>query len=227
MENLNPPEYDKSDDKVYLATHSLKQLNIISNTNKSKMSSLERFLNNCYTNMGKRIFRHNILHPNFDEDYLQKEYDIMEYILGSYDNLEVIRKKLHSIKDIEKLERKLILKKINPFEIVEIYKNSETLIEIMQVINEHTLFNQYVKDNICDDFTFVCSQITKFLKKYINFKLAAQITKIKEPINFFKKNIFNHLDNNHKEHVKMNKNYMQYKHFYQILLKKKEKEIYY
>ena len=56
------------------------------------MSSLERFLNNCYTNMGKRIFRHNILHPNFDEDYCKKEYDIMEYILGNYDNLEVIRK---------------------------------------------------------------------------------------------------------------------------------------
>ena len=93
----------------------------------------------------------------------------------------------------------------------------------MKVISEHTLFNQYVKDNICDDFTFVCSQITKFLKKYINFKLAAQITKIKEPINFFKKNIFNHLDNNHREHVENEQKLHAIQTFLSTIIEKKRK----
>ena len=105
VENLKPPEYDKTDDKVFLATHTLKQLNIISqNHKKSKLSSLESFLNNCYTNMGKRLFHYHILHPNFNEIYLMKEYDIIEYILINYESFEIIKKKLNTIQDIEKLE---------------------------------------------------------------------------------------------------------------------------
>ncbi len=94
----------------------------------------------------------------------------------------------------------------------------------MQVIDEHTLFNQYVKDNICDDFTYVCKHITKFLKKYINFKLASQIMKIKEPINFFKKNIFNHLDNNHREHVENEQKLNAIQTFLSSIIEKKEKK---
>jgi len=225
IENLNPPEYDKTDDKVFLATHSLKQLNIISQYHqKSKLSSLETFLNNCYTNMGKRLFHYHILHPNFNEKYLIKEYEIIEYILKQYESLEVIRKNLNTIKDIEKLERKLILNKINPCEIVEIYSNTNTLIEIMNILEKHNILNNYVIDNISDNFIKTCKSLTTFLKKYINFSLAIRILKIKEPINFFKKNIFKHLDTNHKEHIENEQKLQTIQIFLSNILEKKEKK---
>jgi len=223
VENLNPPEYDKTDDKVFLATHSLKQLNIISQHHqKSKLSSLEMFLNNCYTNMGKRLFHYHILHPNFDETYLSQEYDIIEYILNNYESLEIIRKKLNTIKDIEKLERKLILNKINPYEIVEIYSNTNTLIEIMKVIKNHYILNNYINEN--NDFIETSETLTKFIEKYIDIPLAINILKIKEPINFFKKNIYKHLDNIHKEHIENDQKITSIQNYLSNILEKKEKK---
>lgn len=222
--NLNPPEYDKTDDKVYLATHSLKQLNILSQYQKSRLSSLETFLNRCQTNMGQRLFRHNILHPTFNESYLMKEYDIIEYILNNYEHFENIRIKLNTIKDIEKLERKMILNKINPNEIVEIFSNTNTLIDIMEFIESHQTLHLYMVENISNDFKKTSKKFVKFLKKYINFSIAIKITKIKEPINFFKKNIFNHLDNIHREHIENEQKLTAIQNYLSNILEKKEKK---
>jgi DNA mismatch repair protein MutS len=224
VENLNYPEYDKTDDKVFLATHSLKQLNIISQNQKSKLSSLEKFLNNCYTNMGKRLFRYHILHPNFDEKYLMKEYEIIDYILNNYESLEIIRKQLHSIKDIEKLERKIILNKINPCEIVEIYSNTKTLIKIMNIIENNDILNNYVTEKICNDFIETCNKVTHFLEKYINFEKAINIIKIKEPDNFFKRNIFKHLDTIHREHIENEQKLSAIQIYLSSILEKNEKK---
>ena len=225
VENLKPPEYDKTDDKVFLATHSLKQLNIISQIHKkSKLSSLESFLNNCSTNMGKRLFHYHILHPNFNEIYLMKEYDIIEYILNHYQSFEIIKKKLNTIKDIEKLERKLILNKINPNEIVEIYSNTKTLIEIIEIIEKHSILNNYIIDNISENFINTCKKLTSFLKKYINISTASSIVKVKEPINFFKKNIFKHLDSIHMEHIENEQKLNAIQKYLSNILEKKEKK---
>tara|TARA_B100000795_G_scaffold267547_2_gene252596 strand:+ start:635 stop:3634 length:3000 start_codon:yes stop_codon:yes gene_type:complete len=223
VSNLNPPEYDTSDDKVYLATHSLKQLNILSNK-KSKLSSLENFLNECHTNMGKRLFHYHILHPNFNEKYLCDEYDIIEYILKKYDDLKIIRKKLNTVKDIEKLERKIILNKITPSEIVEIYSNTNTLIDIMRIIEHHNTLNNYITINVSNEFIKISESLNIFLKKYINFEIAQSITKIKEPINFFNKLHFDHLDNIHMEHIENEQKLQAIQIYLSSILEKKEKK---
>ena len=224
VEKLHPPEYDKTDDKVFLATHSLKQLNIIAQNQKSQLSSLERFLNRCLTNMGKRMFHYHILHPNFNEEYLSNEYNITEYILNNYDSLEIIRKKLHLVKDIEKLERKIILNKITPCEISEIYKNTKSLIEIMEIIENHDILKNYICNNVCDTFIKTCKKLTKFLNKYINFSIASKIIKIKEPVNFFKKNNYKHLDKIHMEHIENEQKLKAIQYFLSSILEKNEKK---
>ena len=65
-----------------MATHCLKQLNII-DTGQSvnnKFSSVLNMMIRCKTSMGKRRLKDLILHPSTDVDYLNNEYQIMEYV---------------------------------------------------------------------------------------------------------------------------------------------------
>ncbi len=222
--NLNNPEYDKTNDKVYLATHSLKQLNILSQHSKTKLSSLLNFLNRCQTNMGKRKFKHQLLHPTYDEDYLIKEYDIIEYILNNYEDFQIIKNNLATIKDIEKLERKIILNKVTPHDIVELFSNANTLIEIINIIEKYDTLNKYIISNTSSELKSNTKQLVTFLEKYINFSIAMNITKIKEPINFFKKNIFNHLDKSYKNHIENKQKLTIIQGFLSNILEKKEKK---
>ena len=44
--------------------------------------------------MGTRKFRHQLLHPPIDSEYLKREYDTTQYIINNLKEFEEIRKKL-------------------------------------------------------------------------------------------------------------------------------------
>jgi len=74
--------------------------------------------------MGKRKFQYNFLNPNYDENYLQREYDIIEHFLSHYTKYHAfIHNDLSSIKDLSKWERQIFLKKINPRSVCQLYNN--------------------------------------------------------------------------------------------------------
>ena len=83
VNKIREPVFDNKSDRVILANHSLKQLNIIDDDNYTgKYSSVLRFLNNCITPMGMRKFKYKILNPIFNVEKLNKEYDITEYVIS-------------------------------------------------------------------------------------------------------------------------------------------------
>ena len=83
VNKISEPIFENCSNKLTLANHSLKQLNIINDGSikKSKLSSVSDLLNECLTQMGRRKFQYDILNPVCDKNYLQKEYDITEYFL--------------------------------------------------------------------------------------------------------------------------------------------------
>ena len=85
--------------------------------------------------MGSRLLRDKLLNPVFDINYLNEEYNLTEYVLNNYKQFLHIRKKLWELKDIERLERKIILKKIQPVEVFQIYKNVEVLNNTLRVLS--------------------------------------------------------------------------------------------
>jgi DNA mismatch repair protein MutS len=124
---ISEPVYEKSTDSVYLATHCLKQLNII-NTEQStnnKYSSVLNMMNRCKTAMGRRKMKDIILHPSTNIAYLNNEYQIIEHIIDlnniSPNFIDDTRKNLINIHDIEKIYRKIILNIMKPSELVLIY----------------------------------------------------------------------------------------------------------
>jgi DNA mismatch repair protein MutS len=120
VEKLRHPNKEYRREHLYLANHSLKQLNIISDERYSgKKGSVLSFMNRCVTTMGKRYFKEQLLHPITDTEILKKRYDAIEYIQecnNDHDNTNIeyihnIRNNvLHELIDIDKFMRSIVLK---------------------------------------------------------------------------------------------------------------------
>ena len=114
VSKIQEPVFENMSERLILANHSLRQLNIIDDGNASgggvggcgggvgsRLSSVLSLLNHTVTPMGARAYKYAILHPIFDETKLEQDYAITEYIL-SQDAASVasIREKLGYMKDI-------------------------------------------------------------------------------------------------------------------------------
>ena len=76
------PIIENYTDRLLLANHTLKQLNIISdNRFTGKYSCVLNHLNNCITSMGKRKFHYDLLNPITNINILNESYNITEYLL--------------------------------------------------------------------------------------------------------------------------------------------------
>jgi len=127
VNKLSTPNFENYTDRLILANHSLKQLNIIDDSRYTgKHRSIGTLLNNCVTKMGKRQFAYNIHNPVTTIDELNKSYNITEYVL-TIDKYIDYREILNTIQDLEKFDRKLVLKKITP---KDLSKLSNDLIQI-------------------------------------------------------------------------------------------------
>jgi len=189
VHNLAQPLFDNISNRLLLANHSLKQLNIIDGTkSEGPMSSVLRFLNKCKTSMGIRKFNSIIMYPTIDEKYLNKEYDIVEYIKNNYDSFHDIRKSLGNIKDLEKLYRKIVLKKIVPCELAVLYSNIQTIL----AINAFVMTDSTMKGYLSMDVQKPCGILSEFLEKHLHLEIAAASMALEK--NIFLKGIFDELD---------------------------------
>jgi DNA mismatch repair protein MutS len=153
---ISEPIIEDKSNRLILANHSLKQLNIIDDSDreyKGKFSSVSKMLNECITSMGKRKFAHNFLNPITDKIYLQKEYDIVEHILVTNFDQEYpsIKKLLVSIKDLVKINRQIILLKISPKTVYQLYSGLLTAKAIYKIVVERPVLLQYLKTRIPDN----------------------------------------------------------------------------
>ena len=137
------PILENDSKKLILANHSLKQLNIIQDDNfKGKYSSVVKMLNECITPMGKRQFQSNFLNPVTDIIYLQEEYDITEQILkhNGFNEYKNIKKFLYNIKDVSKIMRQIMLQKVTPKSLYQLY----TTIGSVKILYEFVIGNEYL-----------------------------------------------------------------------------------
>lgn len=130
VKKLQLPIFQNTSKRVVLANHTLKQLNILSDANEDgkkqgHLGSVLSFLNKCMTPMGKRMFQNQLLQPVFDEDWLETEYSITDYFLYGIkeETRDHLRKKLAKIRDIEKIGRQILCKKIYLSSIHELFKS--------------------------------------------------------------------------------------------------------
>jgi DNA mismatch repair protein MutS len=146
------PDLNNSSDRLILANHTLVQLNIIQDGGsdaKGQCSSVLALLNKCCSAMGKRKFQYQLTNPTFNEEWLQAEYDITNHILLP-DNYELVgscRKQLTQIRDIEKVCRQLVMKKIYPSSLFHLHSSIGRIQEMNNLFKE----DSYVCDYLCSN----------------------------------------------------------------------------
>ena len=199
VNKITEPVFENSSNRLILANHSLKQLNIVDDTNyKGKYSSVLKMLNGCLTPMGKRKFSHNFLHPITDKNVLQNEYDITEYLLKNYEKyIHFLNNHLSSIKDISKFERQVIIKKISPKAFYILYNNLVTIKNIYSKMSEDQTIYKYLldTDNKIQNVPLFCDNVLNFIDQNINIQIAQDIDNLQLfETNFIKKNVDVKLD---------------------------------
>lgn len=200
VNKISEPVFESTSKRLTLANHSLKQLNIINdgNVKPTKYSCVSEMLNNCLTPMGKRKFLYNILNPICDENVLNREYNITEYILNniSYFDKE-FKHKLSHIKDLSKYERQVFLKKISPKSFSSLYNNLQNIFDIFSFLQNDTVIITYLKemDEHILNIGNKCKSLINFLDEHIDIQIAKDIDICQQfEVNFIKPLVDKELD---------------------------------
>lgn len=181
LKNLNLPIFECYGTRVYLSNYAYNQLNFIETeySGKSKYSSIQKMLNNCITPIGKRYFDYKIFNPTTDIIYLNKEYNIIEYIISlTIQHKNKIEKLLTNICDFEKILRKIFTDKINYKYIYNIYVVLITTCSIIDEINEidnNNIINKYLEFTINKD---KINEIILFIHSNFNIENCKMFSKI-------------------------------------------------
>jgi DNA mismatch repair protein MutS len=137
IRKIHLPYFMNTSTRVILANHTLKQLNIINDhstdgNTQRRLSSVVQFVNHCCTSMGKRKMNYQLTTPVFDEEWLQHEYHMIDYVQTTlpYEKVTEWRKQLRGMKDIDKITRQIISKRIFPSTIVHLHATIQSLFHI-------------------------------------------------------------------------------------------------
>jgi len=184
VNNIAEPLIENYTNRLVLANHSLKQLNIIpDNRFNGKYSCVSNLLNNCVTPMGKRAFLYNLLNPITNIENLKNSYNITEHLLTK-STWETIRSSLNNIRDMEKLRRKLIMKKISPKDFTILHSNLTTIIELYKIGKKDKVLMKYLQEminceNIEDIFTN-CKKLNDMIERNLDLNKSKFIDDVSQ-----------------------------------------------
>ena len=171
IKNISYPCFDNVNNKLILANHSLKQLNMISDQRRNgKLGCVVNFLNNCITNAGKRKFQYDLLHPLCDINVLNDCYNVTDHLIKT-DFYKIIKDYLLNVRDIEKLERKLVLGKIDPKDFAVLHSNLSNISKLFEKIitnKENTELANYINKHINCNISNLCTIINEYIEKTFN-----------------------------------------------------------
>jgi len=133
LQKIHYPKIIENDKYLYFGNNPIAQLDL---------KEVLNLIDNTTTSMGKRLMKQRLFNPIKDEKELKKRYKAVEFMLKEGDNFD-----LNEIYDIERLDRKIKLQKLHPFEINYLYSSLKSSINIYHRLNKDTLeLEEFVHD---------------------------------------------------------------------------------
>ena len=176
VRNIEIPRFQTTSN-VILANHTLKQLNILNPDSNAINSSVASFLNRCQSAMGKRIFHAQLVSPTTDTVWLNQEYAATRNMLES-DNYEMVvplRKLLGQVCDIEKICRQLVVRKLVPSSIAQLYKSIGIAQQLWTCLGENTKIQQHLTQ---DSIEIMCSTLIQFLDTHLWINRCSSVSSL-------------------------------------------------
>ena len=142
IKKIKPPVVSEKSNYVILGNHTVKQLNIINDDNGyGKCKSVLHFLNNTKTGCGYRLFKHQLMNPTTNIEWLNNEYEINLHFEEYYNTLD-IRSSLKNFKDIELIMRNVLTSQSSPHMVYALYNSLKIA---LQHIKYYKLDNKLVE----------------------------------------------------------------------------------
>jgi DNA mismatch repair protein MutS len=172
IKKIHTPTFGSTSVNAILANHTLKQLNIIEDKSadsvrSGKFSSVLNFLNRACTPIGKRRIQEVLTTPLFDEDFLNKEYNMISQMLSeeNYHFVLFFRKQLADVTDLEKIMRQILVKKVSPSTVFRLHESVLKIQQIHVCLAENRGLMDYLPNSECiaEASETICSKISNFL----------------------------------------------------------------
>ena len=182
VRRLAPPLFENHTDKLILANHSLRQLNILDDSRHTgKLRSVSSFLNNCITSMGKRRFTYNLHNPTTNVKRLHESYEITEHLLHAEDGWETFRKQFTGLKDLEKLMRKIALHKVAPKDFAFLVQDLRVIAKVALDSSGDSKIDSYLYANGILNASLIeerCNALITMLQSVFCLEKCAQIGEV-------------------------------------------------
>ena len=156
---------------IYLGNNALEQLNILEN---GSQPSLFNIINNTSTAMGKRLLKERLSNPIKDIDELQRRYQLS---LDLYDYHLPIENSMGNIYDIERLNRRIKLNRLHPFELSYLYDSLFSIKEVIVFMENYNFIKPPCSSEDIDIFlntienTFDLEIASRFMLKDISINM--------------------------------------------------------
>ena len=164
--NLEKPDIYTTSTLLNLNRSTIYRLNLVDNTyeENSNVKSLFNIINMTTTNIGRRLLRNRLIFPITNKDILEKRYNLAEYFINNVELMNLFKSELQNISDIERLNRKLAILKLDKESdllnlyismnyINKIFSNIDnTLLELLDLDISNVQECNELHKNICNIF---------------------------------------------------------------------------
>lgn len=163
INNLYKPSFFENNTRLILGNNAVCQLNIFKNNDLSgynkQYKSLFDVVNHTSTAIGRRYLRSILNTPILNKNELKLRYSYTEEFIknGLYKEIE---SHLIKIYDIERLQRRIALQKIHPFELVRLMDSYKVILVIIELFQSNNNLKNIIPNNNAIE------NLKKFINKY-------------------------------------------------------------
>ena len=126
IEKMNRPQFLGNSRYMYIGNNAMEQLSIISR-DPADITLLD-LIDKTSTAFGKRLLKERLLNPIVDKTLLEHRYDLTELLLPSIDRFETHLKQIY---DLERIARRIKLRKLHPVELTYIAMSLEAVLALL------------------------------------------------------------------------------------------------
>ena len=182
IEKMYKPKFLTAERFVYLGNNALEQLGILSRNPADK--TLLSLLDQTSTAIGKRLLKERLLNPVCDINLLHERFALTEKVIGNYQTFENLLKQIY---DLERILRRIKLKKLHPFELAYLFTSLES---ILAILHEEQKQNIEIDKSLIEE----TADFIHHLSHTFDLDLCAKVSKNQIYENFFYEGIYPAID---------------------------------